>query len=78
MGHSSSNGDVIDGFFNCVTNQIHPHRGLEALSDSVDSGNGLKLNGCVDQRFAKDYMCCFNKIQARRMSSGVEHEAFNL
>jgi hypothetical protein len=78
MGHSSSNRNVVDGFFNSVTDQIHPYGGLEALSDSMNSGNGLKLDGCIDQGLAEDYMCCFNQVEAGRMGSGMEHEAFDL
>ena len=78
MSQAPGDGDVVDGLLDGFVDEVHPHGGLVVLADAVDAGDGLQLDGGVDEGFAEEDVGGVDKVEARGVGFGVEEEAFDL
>ena len=78
VGQAPGDGDVVDGLLDRFVDEVHPHGRLVVLADSVHPGDGLELDGGVDEGFAEEDVRGVDEIEARRVGFGVEEETFDL
>ena len=78
MSQAPGDGDVVDGLLDGFVDEVHPHGGLVVLADAVDAGDGLQLDGGVDEGFAEEDVRGVDEVEAGGVGFGVEEEAFDL
>jgi hypothetical protein len=61
---SASDGDFVDTLLHSVADEVHPYGRLAGLTDTVDTRDGLQLDGCLNERLADEDMRGVNQGQA--------------
>lgn len=77
MLHPPPHREVVDALLDGAGDEVQPHRRLVLLADAVDAGNGLQLEGRVQQRLAQEHVAGVDEVEAARVRAGVEEEAFH-